>query len=258
MTNPSDHSRLNVFSAITTLSIYRFGVGVPLDYLTKKQIMEKWSFWNTIRSTHVTDLRLGYQAKLAQYFVLTHTDAYALGVVSQITPTDLSPAMRGVVIATLSTPIEVVIRNALNSTHTRQVQRQKLVHILQDGHNVWRKGYLSTLGHRYLSSLFFMGPYMHLYDKFPKHPAAVATVSGLVQVTITAPFFVTAALRQAITNPNDPPLPKSLWGLMKHVAKTRGVMKGLFLPGLGLRSIHSIATSALVMGVMEKYKLIHR
>ena len=258
MTASSDHSRLNIFSAITTLSIYRFSIGVPLDYLTKKQIVERWSFWNMVKSTHVTDLRLGYQVKLAQYFVLTHTDAYALGVVSQITPTDLPPALRGVIIATLSTPIQVIIRNGLNSTHTRLVQKQKLTHILQDGHNIWRKGYLSTLGHRYLSSLVFMGPYMHLYNQFPEHPAAVATASGLGQVIVTAPFFITAAVRQAKPNPGDLPLPKSLWGLMKQTAKTQGVFSGLFLPGLGLRSIHSIATSALVMGVMEKYGLIHR
>lgn len=258
MTTPSDRSRLNTFAAITTLSIYRFSIGVPLDYLTKKQIVERWSFWNTIRSTHVMDLRLGYQAKLAQYFVLTHTDAYALGFVSKITPTDLPPALRGVIIATLSTPLEVIARNALNSAHTRLVQRQKLSHIVKDGLTIWKKGYLSTLGHRYLSSLVFMGPYMHLYNQFPEHPAAVATASGLGQVIVTAPFFVTAALRQAQPKPNDPPLPKSLWGLLKQTAKTSGIVKGLFLPGLWFRGIHSIATSALVMGVMEKFKLIHR
>lgn len=256
MTTPTNRSPFSfeAFSTFTALGVYRFTIGVPLDFLTKTQIMT-----HSLSGVQLKDLRLGYQAKIVQYLFVKQVEAYTTTLASHIVPIDLPPAMRGLMMASLATPVDVFIRNGVNATHTRLVQKQSLREVIQEVRHIWLKGYLSTLGHRLVSSWSFMGPYMYLHEKFPDHPAAVGAFVGVgIQVPITSPFYVTAVLRQAKRAPEDPALPPSLWGLMKHVSKTEGAIKGLFLRGLGLRCLHSALTSSLVMHYYEKYNLIYR
>jgi hypothetical protein len=210
-----------------------------------------------LKTTTKRDLVRGWEPKLFYYLSATYVSAFATKFASSQTPTDLPPAVRGFIIGAISTPIEVLARNALNSIHTRRTQKQPFVDILKDGGRVWRNGFISALGHRGLSNVIFMGSYMPLFEILQNGPLTGTIVGMGIQVPLTAPLFITAVLRQAQLGPGEAPLPKSLWGLFKHIAKTKGVAK-MFLPGLGLRLVHSGATSAVVSKLYEDNKVIHR
>lgn len=246
------------YTVLFSFPFYRLAVGVPLDGITKREILEQTTTWRVIRSTPVLELRRGFQPNAVKYLTSSYLQFGSTWVASYATPVELPPAMRGIMIGMITSSMEASVKNIWNVLVTRFIQGQGWSVLKQEGTALLTRGLSPALLHRGLSSSIYWGLYEPLHKRYPEHTFAVGSGVGVFQVCATAPFYITAVRRQAKLKEGEPPLPKSLTDLFKLIARTEGVGRGLFLRGVVPRLVHSALTSGPLMFTLEKYNLIHR
>ena len=256
MAGSLDQTRLGFLSFFTGFAAYRLAVGVPLDGLTKREILEKTTTWKVLQTTPVFEFRRGFQPNAIKYFTATYLQTSSTWIASNAIPTKLPPALRGVMMGITTSSLEVSVKNVSNVLVTRFIQGQGWNVIRQEGASLLTKGLSPALLHRGLSSSIYWGFYEPLHHHYPNHPFWVGLSVGIFQVCLTSPFYITAVQRQAKISEKTPP--KTLINLFRLIAKNEGLRRGLFLRGLMPRLVHSALTSGPLMFLFEKYNLIHR
>ncbi len=244
--------------AFTGFTAYRLVIGIPLDGLTKREIIYRSTTWKVLQSTPLLDYRKGAQPSALKYFSTSYVQLGTTWVASWITPTGLPPTIRGAMIGTITTCLDTSVKNVWGVLATRFIQGEGWEVLQRERFSLVTKGLSSAMLHRGLSSTIYWSLYEPLHKRFPEHTFGVGFGVGIFQVCSTAPFYITAVRRQAKLKEGEPPLPKNLWGVMKEIARTEGIVRGLFLRGLFPRLIHSALTSGPLMYLLEKFKLIHR
>ncbi|MBP7075234.1 MAG: hypothetical protein KBA81_07620 [Rhabdochlamydiaceae bacterium] len=258
MAASTDHSLISFFSYFTGFSAYRLAIGVPLEGVTKREILERKTTLKVIQSTPVLELRRGFQPNAIKYLSSSYLQIGSTWLASSLTPTQLPPTLRGVLIGVLTTSMEASVRNVWNVLVTRFIQGDNWNVVQKEGVSLLTKGLSPALLHRGFSSTVYWGLYEPLHNRYPGNPFGVGFAVGIIQVLSTSPFYIATVRRQAKLNPGEAPLPKSLRDLMKQIAKSEGVVRGLFVRGLTPRLIHSTLTSGPLMFMLEKYHIIHR
>lgn len=248
-------SAIGAFLSFSALSIYRTSLTTPLEGITKREILSEspTTTVKVIRSTPFIDLWKGLQPNSLRTFTKTYTQIASFKVASWSVPTQLDPGVRGILIGTLSSGLEAGVTNAWNVLITRFIQGQGWGVIKQEGPRLLSKGFIPAFIHRSSSGSIFFGVYEKLNQVYPNHPAWSGVCAGLVQVTLTSPFYITTVLRQGKNPPSERLVP-----LIFKIGKTQGWMRGLVFRGLIPRSIQSVATSAPLMILLEKYGILHR
>ena len=227
-------------------------VGTPLDAVATREILHHQNTSQVVRTMKFLDFWKGFQPNLLKFTTRTPIQFGSVKLSSWIVPTGYDPAFRGIIIGTLSSGIETTVINGFNSLRTRFIQEDGWKVLKQEGAPVLKKGLSSALLHRILSGAIFWGIYEKLKNEYPSHGTAVSTLSGVVQVISTAPFYITAIYRQRKGAPREH-LYRTFWHLY-----TTQTMRGLILPALAPRLVHSAVTSAPLMWLMEKLELVHR
>ncbi|MGH2613050.1 MAG: hypothetical protein ACRDFB_08400, partial [Rhabdochlamydiaceae bacterium] len=256
MIDSQDRSLSGFFSYFTGFTVYRLGIGVPLDGLTKREILEKTTPLKIMQTTPILELRKGFQPNAIKYFTSSYVQVGSTWIASHATPTQLPPTLRGAMIGMITSSMEASVKNVWNVLVTRFIQGEGWSVLQKEGASLLTKGLSPALLHRGSSSILYWSLYEPFHKKYPNHPVEVGLSVGIFQVCSTSPFYVAAVVRQA--KPGDKLLPKSLIALFRLIAKNEGVGQGLFLRGLAPRLVHSILTSGPLMFLLEKYKLIHR
>jgi hypothetical protein len=152
----------------------------------------------------------------------------------------------------LSNGMETGLANVWNSLRTRFIQGEDWRVLKEEGASVLTKGLSSALVHRMLSGAIFWSVYEQLKEKYPSHGKTVSAMTGVVQVILTSPFYIAATFRQR-KGASSEYLHRTLF----HLFKTQG-MRGLFLPALAPRIVHTLVITPPLMWLMEKIQLIHR
>lgn len=232
--------------------VLRAFVATPLDAVATREILNHQNTFPVVRSMELSDFGKGFQPNLLKFTTRTPVQFVAIKISSWVVPLDYDPGMRGLLIGPLSSGVEAGIANVWNVLRTRFIQGQSWSVIKEEGVPILTKGLSSALFHRILSGMIFWGVYEKLKNKYPSHGAAVSTLSGAIQVLTTAPLYISATYRQRKGAP-----PEFLYRTFLHLFQTQGI-RGLFLPALAPRLVHSAITSAPLMWLMEKLHLIHR
>ena len=232
--------------------LLRAVVGTPLDAVATREILHHQNTLQALRAMTFLDFWKGFQPNLLKFTTRTPVQFGSVKISSWIVPLQYDAALRGVIIGTLSSGMETTVMNGFNSLRTLFIQGENWRVLQQEGAPVLKKGLTSALLHRILSGAIFWGVYEKLKSKYPTHGNLVSTVSGVVQVIFTAPFYITAIFRQRKGAPREP-----LHRTFSHLYKTQN-MRGLILPALVPRLTHSAITSAPLMWLMEKLELVHR
>ena len=230
----------------------RAAVGTPLDAVATREILRHQNTFQVLRTMTFLDFWKGFQPNLLKFTTRTPVQFGSVKISSWVVPLDYDAALRGITIGTLSSGMDTAIMNGFNSLRTRFIQGENWRVLQQEGAPVLKKGLSSALLHRILSGAIFWGVYEKLKNKYPSQGAAVSTVSGVIQVIFTAPFYITAIYRQRKGAPREP-LHHTFW----HLYKAQNI-RGLFFPALVPRLTHSAVTSAPLMWLMEKLELVHR
>lgn len=248
----------DLISTFTGFTAYRLIIGIPLDGVTKREIIDRSTTWKVLQQTPLLDYRRGAQPNAIKYFSTSYVQLGTTWCASWITPTGLPPSIRGAMIGTITTCLDTSVKNVWGVLVTRFIQGEGWDVLKRERFSLATKGLYSAMLHRGVSSTIYWSLYEPLHKRFPEHTLGVGFGVGMFQVCSTAPFYITAVRRQAKPKEGTPPLPKTLLGLMKEIARTEGVVRGLFLRGLFPRLIHSALTSGPLMYLLEKYKVIHR
>ena len=240
-----------LFYQFTGFTAWRLAVGVPLDGITKREILENKTTLSILRATPFRELGRGFQPNAFKYLTSSYLQLGSTWVASRITPTELPPVVRGVMFGIFTSSMEASVKNVFNVLVTRFIQGEGWSMVWKEGPALLTKGLFPALLHRGFSSALYFGLYEPLHKKYPQHTFAVGFGVGITQVVITSPFYQAAVLQQA--KPTVPPLPESLNELFKRIFK-----KGLAIRGIAPRLVHSALTSGPLMYLLEKHQLIHR
>lgn len=261
-----------LFYQFTGFTAWRLAIGVPLDGITKREILEKKTTVTVLRTTPFLELGRGFQPNAIKYFSSSYLQLGSTWVASYITPTDLPPAVRGALFGLFTSSIEASVKNVSNVLVTRFIQGDGWSVVRKEGPALLTKGLSPALLHRGFSSAFYWGLYEPLHKQYPHHTFTIGFGVGIIQVVASSPFYVAAVLRQA-----KPPHPEHLSRLYSHMFKT-GVVKrnlapqqknlaaliqhvfktGLVKRGIVPRLVHSALTSGPLMVLLEQNKVIHR
>lgn len=235
------------------LSLYRTCIATPLEGIAKREILFKSSTIQVVSNISFLELYRGTQPNALKFLSRTVVQISSVKAASLAVPSQLDPAIRGVTIGCLSAGMETSVNNIWNTLGTRFIQGQGWKVIRQEGLLLLTRGLSPALLHRSLSGAVFWSAYEKLHQAAPKYPALTGMGAGIIQVCITAPFYITTTLRQAKNPPTE-----ALGPLCKKIIKNQGLARGLFLPGLAPRLTLSICTSGPLMALFEKYQIIHR
>jgi hypothetical protein len=230
----------------------RAGIGTPLDAVATREILLQKNTVQVIREMTLPDFWKGFQPNVLKFATRTPAQLVSIKVSSSVVPVNLDPAIRGVFIGILSNGMEITVLNGWNALRTRFIQGQGWQVLRQEGASLLTKGLSSAFAHRALSGAIFWSVYEKLRHEYPSHGAAVSTISGVVQVISTAPFYIAAIYKQQKGAPKE-----HLHQTIVRIFKAQGI-RGLFLPALAPRLVHSAVTSAPLMWMMEKLHLIER
>ncbi len=228
-------------------------IGTPLDAVATREILLSQTTQQVLRGMSFFDYWRGFQPNLLKFTTRTPLNFIFVKFSSSAVPTHLDPGVRGVALGVLVGGMETVTINGANAVRTRFIQGERWVVLKKEGLIVLTKGLSAAFAHRALSSAIFFGTYEKLNSLFPQQKAKVSTISGIIQVLLTAPFYIAAIHKQ-----DKKAIPTRLDRLIIDLYKTRGFARGLFLPALAPRLVHSVMTSAPLLWLMEKLQLIHR
>lgn len=227
-------------------------VATPLDAVATREILHHRNTYQVIKSMEARDFLTGFQPNVLKFLTRTPAQFAFVKVASWSVPTDWGPGVRGFWIGVVSSGMETGLLNSWNALRTRFIQKEDWSVLRTEGFSVLKNGLTSALIHRSLSGAIFWTVYEKLKHQHPSQGALVSTVSGVVQVFLTSPFFIAAIYRQRKGAPRE-----YLHHTMGHLAKTRNV-SSLFFTALVPRLVHSGITSAPLMWLMEKLQLVHR
>lgn len=228
-------------------------IGTPLDAVATREILLSKTTLQVVHEMEFYDYWRGFQPNLLKFVTRTPLNFVFVNISSSAVPTHLDPGIRGVALGVLVAGMETGTINGANALRTRFIQGEGWVVLKKEGLIVLTKGLSAAFAHRALSSAIFFGTYEKLKSLFPKQGAVVSTISGIIQVLLTAPFYIAAIHKQ-----DKKATPTRLDRLMAGLYRTRGFSRGLFLPALAPRLVHSVMTSAPLLWLMEKLQLIHR
>ncbi|MGD0664623.1 MAG: hypothetical protein ABSA17_02685 [Rhabdochlamydiaceae bacterium] len=260
MTTPIDRSPFSLSSAaaFTVFTGWRLIIGWPLDGLYRREIIQDASTLKVIRSTPLSEFKRGFQPTAIKYFTATPLQITSTWFASRITPTDLPPAIRGVLFGIITSTIEGSVKNTQNVLVTRFIQGDKWNVVRKEGSALFGKGAFPTVLHRGFSSCIFWGLYEPLHKRFPNHSILVGTAVGLVQTGLTTPLANLAPLMHAKQDPNKKSHPTTMWDHVKELKKTQSLARMLLGRGLGPRGFHSLLTSGPLMGLYNYFNVVQR
>jgi hypothetical protein len=252
MTTPIEKTSLFwTYLSPSLFGVVRASVGTPIDVVATREILHHKSTLQVLRKTAIRDYGKGFQPNAIKFITRTPVQFYATHFFSSIIPTDLHPAARGFALGFLTSGFESFFFNIFNSIRTRFIQGEKWGDI---GPSVIVKGLTAAWSHRALSSAIFFSVYEPLKAKYPSQGMAVSTCAGIVQVVFTAPFYITTIEKQ-----RKDAIPESLHHTLMRLAKRDGFIRGLVLPALAPRLVHTIAITGVFMKLIDdKLGLIHR
>ncbi len=231
--------------------IVRAAVGTPLEVVGTQEILQRKSTLQVLKETALANYGKGFQPNALKFITRTPVQAFATHFFSSNIPTDLHPAVRGFTLGLLTSGSEAFLFNLFNATRTRFIQGQKWRNI---GPSVVTKGLTAAWSHRALSSAIFFSVYEPLKAKYPSHGMAVSTCAGVVQVVLTAPFYIAAIERQ-----RKDAVSESLYRTLERLAKRDGFVQALVFPALLPRLVHTFIITGFFMKLIDdKLKLIHR
>lgn len=242
-----------LYGAPVAAGALRAVIATPLDVQATKEILQSKGTLQILREADKRDYLRGFQPNLFKFTTRTPCSFIFIKLSSSTIPTQLDPALRGIALGILTSGMETITFNGWNSLRTRFIQGDRWSVLKTDGIIVLTKGLSAAFVHRGFSGAIFYGIYEKLRARFPDQHTAVSTISGFSQVACTAPFYITAIHKQSKTQESI-----RLDRLISHLYQTRGLARGLFLPALAPRLVHSALTSAPLMWLMEKLHLIHR
>jgi hypothetical protein len=253
-------------------------IATPLDNIATREILQAQTTWQIVKEMSLSDWKIiktinrsnwqtiknmrhfeygkGLQPNVLKFTTRTPLSFFYVKLSSSAVPTHLDPAIRGVLLGVFTGGLEAASFNGFNAIRTRFIQGERWRTVLKkEGVVVLLKGLSPAFAHRAMSWAVFMGVYEKLKSRYPdpKYHVAVSTTSGFFQVVCTAPFYITAIRKQ-----DKAASPLRLDKLIIQLYKTRGLARGLFLPAIAPRLVHSAITSAPLTWLMEKINLIHR
>jgi hypothetical protein len=227
-------------------------VGTPLDVVATREIVDHQNTLQVLKGMTFPNYWKGFQPNVLKFITRTPAQFVSLKISSSIVPTDWYSSIRGGSIGILSNGMEAGLANVWNSLRTRFIQGENWSVLKKEGASVLTKGLSSALVHRILSGAIFWSVYEQLKEKYPSHGKTVSAMTGVVQVFLTSPFYIAAVYKQRINA-----TPEYLHRTFLHLFRTQG-LRGLFLPALAPRLVHSIIITPPLMWLMEKLQLIHR
>jgi hypothetical protein len=231
--------------------VVQAAVGTPLDVITTREILDRKKTLQILKETAVKDYGKGFQPNTLKSITRTPVQCLAAHFFSSIIPTDGHPVVRGFTLGLSTSVSETLLLNVFNSTRTRFIQGQKWKDI---GPSVLFKGLSATLSYRILSSAIFFSIYEPLKTKYPSQGMAVSTCAGVFQAVLSAPFYIAAMEQQRKDAASE-----SLRHTLVRLKKRDGFIRGLVLPALIPRLVHTIAITGLFMKLVDdKLGLIHR
>jgi hypothetical protein len=235
------------------VALIRTFVGTPLDVVATREILLHQNTRQILRGTPFSMYRRGFGPNLVKFSVRTPVEFCSMKIASSAVPLSLDPAVRGIGMGILKTGMEVFVINIFNALRTRFIQGQGWGVIQQEGVSVLTKGLSAAFAHRASSSAIFMGTYEKLKENSSSNPAILGTLSGIIQVVSTSPFYIATTRRQ-----RKNAFPERLDQTLTRLYSMQGLLRGVVLPGLAPRLVHSVVISGPLMWVMEKLQLIHR
>jgi hypothetical protein len=231
--------------------VVRAAVGTPLDVVATREILHHKNTLQVLKETALADYGKGFQPNTLKFITRTPVQFYATHFFSSMIPTDFHPAVRGFALGFLTSGVESFFFNVFNSIRTRFIQGERWRDI---GPSIIGKGLTAAWSHRALSSAIFYTVYEPLKAKYPSQGMAVSTCAGIVQVILTAPFYIATIERQRKDATAEP-----LRHTLVRLAKKDGFVRGLVIPALVPRLVHTIAITGFFMKLIdEKLGLIHR
>jgi hypothetical protein len=252
MTTPIEKTSLFwTYLSPSFFGIVRAAVGTPIDVVATREILQHKNTLQVLKETAIRDYAKGFQPNTIKFITRTPVQFYATHFFSSVIPTDLHPAARGFALGFLTSGFESFFFNVFNSIRTRFIQGEKWRDI---GPSVLVNGLTAAWSHRALSSAIFFSVYEPLKAKYPSQGMAVSTCAGVIQVIFTAPFYVATIERQRKDATAEP-----LRHTLMRLAKRAGFVRGLVLPALAPRLMHTIAITGFFMKLIDdKLGLIHR
>jgi hypothetical protein len=253
MTTSTDRSTFRFFTALTGFTAYRFAVGFLLDPFARREILLDATTQKVLQTTPLIEMRKGFQPTAIKYFTASYLQAASLWTATRMTPTDLPPAVRGVMFGVMTNVIEASVKNSQNVLVTRFIQGDKWNIIHKEGPSIFTKGISPAVLHRIFSGCVFWGLYEPFKQKFPDQTLLIGLSLGQVQVVVTSPFYNLATLMQAKQTS-----PTTMWGHVKELKQTQSLARMLFVRGLFPRAVHSLLVSGPWTHLLENFNLIHR
>ncbi len=233
---------------------FRAGVGTPIDVVATREILHHKTTLQVLRETAFADYRRGFQPNALKFISRTPAQFFFTSFFSSNIPTDLNPAVRGFLLGLSTSGAEAALFNIFNSARTRFIQGARWRDLMNEGPPVLVKGLSAAWSHRALSSAIFYTVYEPLKERYPNEGSTVSTIAGFVQVFLTSPFFIAAIERQRKDAPKE-----SLHQTILRLFKTQGFFRGLVIPALVPRLVHTALVTPLFMYIIDdKLRLIQR
>lgn len=234
--------------------VVRAVVGTPIDVVATREILHNKTTFQVLRETPYPDYRRGFQPNTMKFVIRTPAQFLFTKFFSSVIPTNLNPAIRGFTLGLLISGAETSLFNIFNSARTRFIQGTGWRELRQEGPSVLIKGLTAAWSHRALSSGIFYAVYEPLKQQYPNQGMAVSTCSGIVQVILTSPFYITTTERQRENAVSEP-----LYRTIIRLYNLHGFFKGLVFPALVPRLVHTTLITGIFMKLMDdKLGLIHR
>lgn len=253
MTTSTDRSTFGFVTTFTSVTAYRFAAGFLLDPLARREILLDATTRKVLQTTPLIEMRKGFQPTAIKYFTASYLQAASIWAATRMTPTDLPPAVRGVMFGVITSAIEASVKNSQNVLVTRFIQGDKWSVIRKEGPLILTKGISPTVLHRMFSGCVFWGLYEPLKQKFPDQTMLIGLGVGQVQVVVTSPFYNLATLMQAKQTS-----PTTMWGHVKELKQTQSLTRMLIGRALFPRAVHSLLVSGPWIWVLENFGMIHR
>jgi hypothetical protein len=244
-----------VFWGLTT-GVLRGLIGTPFDAwailaISKfdssglRSLRELFSAGSYFRGFFPNTVRTSIRSPV-HYVSLEAGSAAYTSVVPQVFR-DRFPVLRGFCIGVTAALAESVVNTPLRVIQTLAVNGDPLGTALRaEGVKLLTRGFDGTLIHRLLSGAVFYGVYEQSIS-MGVSIAPAALLAGTMQVSLSSPFFALAVHKQKLAGR----VAGNIFSLAATLGRERGVIQGLFLPGLAPRLLHSWIASPLVMWVID-------